>query len=91
MRDHRRAPMQFGDGAKIDGKYQLHILAFAQTQIGGLDENTGGTEIDRTAQPAATARQSDVNGGTGAMPGVKSSFQDPMNSECGFLLLYCVA
>jgi hypothetical protein len=68
--------MQFGDGAEIDGEYQLDILALAQAEIGRLDKHTRRTQVDGTAEPAATSRDSDVNSGAGAMPGVKSTFQN---------------
>jgi hypothetical protein len=73
--DDGRASMQFGDGAEIDREYQLDILALAQAQVGRLDKHTRRTQVDGTAQPAATSRDCDVNRGAGAMPGVKSTFQ----------------
>jgi hypothetical protein len=69
--------MQLGDGAEIDGEYQFHVLALAQAEVGGLDENSGGTQVHRATQPPAASRKSDVNGGAGAMPGVQSTFQVP--------------
>jgi hypothetical protein len=73
--DDGRTSVQFGDGAEVDGEYQLDILAFAQTEIGRLDKHTGRTQIDGTAEPAATSRDRDVDRGAGAVPGVKSTFQ----------------
>jgi hypothetical protein len=67
--------MQFGDGAEIDGEYQLDVLAFTQAKVCRLDKHTRRTQVDGTAEPAATSRDSDVNSGAGAMPGVKSTFQ----------------
>jgi hypothetical protein len=42
VRDDGGAPMKFGDCAEIDGEHQLHVLALAQAQVGGLNEHPGG-------------------------------------------------
>jgi len=73
--------MQFGDGAEVDGEHQFNALAFAQPEIGGLDEHTCCTEIDSATQPPPGAGNGDVDGGTGAVPGVKSTFQDPTPNQ----------
>jgi hypothetical protein len=91
MGDDGGTSMQFGDGAKIDGEYQLDVLTLAQTEVGRLDEHTRRTQVDGTAEPAATSRDSDVNGGAGAMPGVKSTFQGLQLQKFRLLLLCCAA
>ena len=70
MGDDRGAAMQLGDRAQIDRKHELHVLPLAQPQIRGLDEDARCTQIDRTAEAAATSRKSDVVRGAGAVPGV---------------------
>jgi hypothetical protein len=91
MGNDGRTSMQFGDGAEIDGEYQLDILALAQTEIGGLDEHSRRTQVDGTAEPAATSWDSDVNSSAGAMPGVKSTFQCLQLRVLRLLLLCCLA
>ncbi len=81
--------MQFGDRPQVDGEHEFNALAFAQAEIGGLDEDTRGAEIDGATQAAAGAGNGDVDGGAGAMPGVQSTFQDPTPNQ--LLLLCCVA
>lgn len=49
MGDDRGAAMQLGDGAEVDGEREHHLLAFTQTEVGGLDENTGRAQVDRLA------------------------------------------
>ena len=90
MRDHGGAAVQLRDRAQVDREDQFHILALAQAEVRGLDEYTSRAQIDGAAESTTTTRESDVNGGAGAMPGVKSTFQIP-NSEYGLLLFYCVA
>src|SRR5262245_23992294 len=66
--------MELGDGAEVDRESELDLLTLAQTQIGGLDEHAGGTEIHRAAQLPASAGDVDVDGGSGSVPGMQSAF-----------------
>src|SRR5215467_12929297 len=50
VRDDRRAAVQLGDAAEVDGEGQHHLLTLAQAEIGGLDEHAGGGEIERLAE-----------------------------------------
>src|SRR5689334_17958732 len=74
VRDNGGAAMELGDGAEIDREREFDLLSLAQTQIRGFDEDAGGTEIHRATQLASAARDIDVDGSSGAVPGVQSAF-----------------
>lgn len=67
MRDDGCAPVQFDDGAQIDGKGQINALAGSQTQACGAQKHTGCTQVDGLTQAASSLRQQDVDGGAGTV------------------------
>src|SRR5579883_2992499 len=74
MRHHRRAPMELGDRAEIDGEGQNDRLALAQPEIRSLDEDARGAQVHRFAELAAAARNRDVDGSPGTVPRVQATF-----------------
>jgi hypothetical protein len=77
MRDDRGATVHLRYRSKIDGKRQYDLLALAQTEVGSLDENASGAQIDGLAKSSLTLRHSDVNGCTSTMPRMQTAFHDP--------------
>jgi hypothetical protein len=80
VRDYGSAAMELGDGAEIDREGELNLLALAQTQIRGLDEDASGAQIHGTTELAAPARDVDVDGGSGAVPRMQSTFHGSWSS-----------
>lgn len=70
MGDHSAAPMYLGHSAEVDHKDQSHALPLAQAEVGGLNENPGGAEVDGFALVPRLSRDGYVNRGAGAMPGM---------------------
>src|SRR5262249_6493234 len=61
VRDDRRAAVQLGDAAEIDREGEYDLLALAQAEVRGFDEDAGRGEIDRLAQLAPTTGDGDVD------------------------------
>jgi len=72
--DYGCPPVQLGDGAQIDRECQYDLLAFAQAQIGGLDEYPRGAQIDRLAQLPAPTRDGYIDNGSCTVPRVQAAF-----------------
>lgn len=72
--DHRRAPVQLGDGAEIDREGEHYRLAFAQPEVRRLDEDARGAEIHGLAKLAVPAGNGDVNGRPGSVPSMQAAF-----------------
>ena len=73
MGDDGGPPMDLGDRAEVDRERQLDLLAFAQPEVGGLDEDAGGAEIDCTTEFFAPAGDGDVHGGARPVTGVQTA------------------
>src|SRR5262245_6862401 len=66
--------MELRDRTEVDGEGELHLLSLAETEIRGLDEYTGGTEVHSPTELTPPAGNVDVYGRAGAVPGVQSAF-----------------
>lgn len=71
--DDRRATMNFGDDAEIDGEGEMHSCAFLETEILGFDEDTIRTQVASTAQLAGTTWNGNINGSACAVTSVEAS------------------
>lgn len=65
--------MNLGDHTEIDGEGEVHCRTFFQSQIFGLDEDTVGAQIARTAQLAGTSRDGNINSSTCSMTCMETS------------------
>jgi hypothetical protein len=74
MCDDRRTPVQLGHRTQVDRECEHDLLTLAKAKIRRLDENAGGTEIDRLAQLSATTWNGDIDNGTGTVPRMKAAF-----------------
>jgi hypothetical protein len=72
--DHGCPSVQLGDSAQIDRECQYDLLTFAQAEIGGLDEHSGGAQIHRLAQLSAATRNGYVDNGSCTVPRVQAAF-----------------
>ena len=66
--------MHLRDRAQIDGEGEHDLLALAQTQIGGLNKDTGGAQIHRLAKPSAALGHGDVDSCTCTVPRMQAAF-----------------
>src|SRR5882672_8387922 len=66
--------MDFGYRSEVDRKRQFDLLALAQTQVAGLDEDAIRAQIFRLAEFALPAWIIDVYGRTCAVARVQSAF-----------------
>ena len=82
MRDDSRAAMDLGHDAEADRERELHGLAPSQAHVPGLDEDTGGAQVLRAAQPALARRQKQVDRCTCAMSCRQSSFHGAALYRC---------
>lgn len=72
--DDGGASMKLRDGAQIDGESQNDLLALAQPEIGGLDEDAGCAEIDRLAQLTAASWNHDIDNRPSTVPRMQAAF-----------------
>jgi len=80
VRDDSGAAMELGDGPEIDGEGELDLLPLAQSQVSRFDEDARGTQIHGTTKLPATAGDIDVDGGSGAVPRMQSTFHGSWSS-----------
>jgi hypothetical protein len=83
--DDGRPPVQFCDGTQVDRERQYDLLTFAQTQIGGLDEDARRAQVDSLAQFPAPTRNGDVDDCSSTVPRVQATFH--LNEPRVFLLV----
>lgn len=72
--DDRRAPVNLGHGAEVDGKGELHLLALSQAEVARLDEHAVCAQVLRLAELALAPRIYDVHRGAGSVASVQSAF-----------------
>jgi hypothetical protein len=72
--DDGRAPVKLRDGSQVDGKRQNYLLTLLQPEIGGLDKDARGTQIDGLAELSLAARDGDIDNGTGSVPRMQATF-----------------
>src|SRR5690606_5729467 len=73
VRDDRRASVNLGDDAEIDGESQMDGGAFLQSEILRLDEHAVGAQVARPAKLAGAAGCRHVHGGSCAVAGMQAS------------------
>jgi hypothetical protein len=66
--------MEFRHCSQVDGEGEHDLLPFAQSEVGSLDEDTRGAQIDGLAQLPAATRNSDVDNGPSSVPRMQAAF-----------------
>ena len=74
VRNYGGAPMHLRNRSQIDGEGEHDLLAFAQTEIGGLNKDASGAQIHRLAKPSAALGHGDINSCTCTVPRMQAAF-----------------
>jgi hypothetical protein len=74
MRDDGGAPVHLRDLSQVNGESEHDLLARAQPEIGGLDEDASGAEIHGLAKPSVALRHSDIDSCTCTVPCMQAAF-----------------